>query len=116
MLQVRPSNERDRNHLDWLNTRFTFSFDRYHAAKHMGFGRLRVLNEDWISPGGGYQSEFNPPDTATAHLLQILLTPGYEGKMVHSRFSRTRASTPANRPPASSSHIPSSRATDHGSR
>ena len=54
MLQVRPSNERGRNQLDWLNTRFSFSFDRYYDPKHMGFGHLRVLNEDWIAPKGGF--------------------------------------------------------------
>lgn len=54
MLRIRASNERGGNELDWLKTRFTFSFDRYYDPDHMGFGHLRVLNEDWISPGGGF--------------------------------------------------------------
>ncbi|MCP5117914.1 MAG: pirin family protein [bacterium] len=54
MLQVRPSDERGRGNLDWLDTRFTFSFDQYYDPDHMGFGFLRVLNEDWIEPGGGF--------------------------------------------------------------
>jgi len=54
MIQPRPSQERGRGKLDWLDSRFTFSFDRYRDPRHMGFGFLRVLNEDWIAPGGGF--------------------------------------------------------------
>ncbi len=54
MLRVRPSDERGRNQLDWLNSRFTFSFDRYYDPNHMGFGHLRVMNEDWVAPNGGF--------------------------------------------------------------
>lgn len=54
MIRIRPSNERGSNHLDWLESRFTFSFDHYYDPQHMGFGHLRVINEDWIEPAGGF--------------------------------------------------------------
>jgi redox-sensitive bicupin YhaK (pirin superfamily) len=54
MLKLRGSDERGRNRLDWLDSRFTFSFDRYYDPEHMGFGHLRVLNEDWVLPRGGF--------------------------------------------------------------
>lgn len=54
MIEVRPSEERGRARLDWLDSRFTFSFDQYYDPRYMGFGYLRVLNDDWIAPGGGF--------------------------------------------------------------
>ncbi len=54
MIEIRPSEERGRARLDWLDSRFTFSFDQYYDPRHMGFGHLRVLNDDWIAPGGGF--------------------------------------------------------------
>ncbi|HTS12326.1 MAG TPA: pirin family protein [Candidatus Limnocylindrales bacterium] len=54
MLQVRPSDERGRNKLSWLDTRFTFSFDQYYDPEHVNFRTLRVLNEDVVSPGQGF--------------------------------------------------------------
>jgi redox-sensitive bicupin YhaK (pirin superfamily) len=51
MLQIRPSEERGRNKLSWLDTRFTFSFDQYYDPKHTHFRTLRVLNEDVVAPG-----------------------------------------------------------------
>ena len=54
MLQIRPSEERGRNRLAWLDTHFTFSFDQYYDPEHVQFRSLRVLNEDVVAPGQGF--------------------------------------------------------------
>lgn len=54
MLQIRPSQERGHNEISWLNTRFTFSFDRYYDPAHVQFRSLRALNEDIVAPGQGF--------------------------------------------------------------
>ena len=54
MLQIRPSEERGRNQLSWLDTHFTFSFDQYYDPEHVQFRSLRVLNEDVVAPGQGF--------------------------------------------------------------
>jgi redox-sensitive bicupin YhaK (pirin superfamily) len=54
MVQVRPSEERGRNRLSWLDTHFTFSFDQYYDPEHVQFRSLRVLNEDKVAPGQGF--------------------------------------------------------------
>ena len=54
MIQIRPSEERGRNKLEWLDTHFTFSFDQYFDPEHIQFRSLRVLNEDIVAPGKGF--------------------------------------------------------------
>ena len=54
MLQVRPSEQRGRNKLSWLDSHFTFSFDQYYDPEHVQFRSLRVLNEDVVAPGSGF--------------------------------------------------------------
>ena len=54
MITVRKAAERGRSQTDWLNSQHTFSFADYVDAKHMGFGKLRVINDDVVGPARGF--------------------------------------------------------------
>jgi quercetin 2,3-dioxygenase len=75
MIQVRKSKERGGGDYDWLKTRHTFSFNDYWDEKWMGFRSLRVINEDWVAPKGGFGTH--------PHRDMEIITYILDGKLEH---------------------------------
>jgi hypothetical protein len=56
MMKIRKAEERGQADYGWLNTHYTFSFANYYDPEHMGFRSLRVINDDIVGPGGGFDT------------------------------------------------------------
>ena len=54
MITLRPATQRGHGNHGWLDSHHSFSFGDYYDVEHMGFGPLRVINEDRVEPGMGF--------------------------------------------------------------
>ncbi|MEM7507467.1 MAG: pirin family protein [Pseudomonadota bacterium] len=75
MIKFRDRNVRGRTQMGWLDSRHSFSFGGYHAPAHMGFGSLRVINDDRVAPGAGFGEH--------AHQNMEIITYVISGAMTH---------------------------------
>lgn len=75
MNHIRKAAERGQTKLDWLNSKHTFSFGRYHNPEWTGFGPLRVINDDQVGAGAG----FSPHSHANMEIISYVLY----GKLAH---------------------------------
>lgn len=76
MLIHRPANERGKANFGWLDSSHTFSFGHYYDQKWMGFGPLRVINEDHVAPGSGFATHSH----ANMEIISVVLNGGLQHK------------------------------------
>lgn len=76
MISVRKADERGTSRISWLDSRHTFSFSDYHDPRHMGFGPLRVINDDRVAPAGGFGTH--------GHRDMEIITYVLDGALAHS--------------------------------
>lgn len=75
MISVRKAADRGPTSTDWLDSRHTFSFGGYRDDQWMGFGPLRVINEDRVAPGAGFPTH--------GHANMEIVTLVLDGALAH---------------------------------
>jgi redox-sensitive bicupin YhaK (pirin superfamily) len=87
MLVLRPSLQRGSSDHSWLNSKFSFSFSEYYDPDHMGFSKLRVINDDIIQPSTGFDTHGHRDMEIISYVL--------EGNIAHKDSQGNVRSLPA---------------------
>ncbi len=87
MIEVRKANERGSANYGWLDTKYSFSFANYYDPNHMGFSALRVINDDVIAPGAGFDTHGHKDMEIISYVL--------EGSIEHKDSKGNTAILPA---------------------
>ena len=88
MIKVIGADERYHMELPWLSSYWHFSFDQYYDPANMGWGALRVFNDDLIMPGGGFEMH--------EHRDMEIITCVLEGTLQHQDSEGNQAAIQAN--------------------
>ena len=75
MINIRHKGERGLTDTGWLQSWHSFSFGEYHDRAHMGFGPLRVINDDVVAPGMGFHTH--------GHANMEIITIVFSGALEH---------------------------------
>ncbi len=97
MLTLRKSEDRGQADHGWLQSRFSFSFADYQDPKHVHFGPLRVINDDYIAPGKGFGTHAHKDMEIITYVLEGAVAHkdslGNEGNIVPGEVQRMSAGT-----------------------
>ncbi|MCG2837498.1 pirin family protein [Photobacterium sp. WH77] len=70
MLEIRRAADRGRASFGWLDSRHTFSFGHYYDPEHMGYSALRVINDDTVRAGAGFDTHGHQDMEIISYVLE----------------------------------------------